>query len=224
MPISPRHVSLVAGVAILTMAGMIWVAAKQRGQIIKPGAFPSRHPVTSDELARAEKLTLKPFVPITGTDTFGTKFDLEKYRAGRPAVVVFILGKCPCSLEAQNLFNELQTNYSDDVRFVGVCKGDLASAKQFVAEASVNFPVVADDGTIAKAYDAKKSVYTALVGADGKIIKVYPGYGKMMAADLNDKLAKLIGQMPKPIPSMSILPKEDSAGCDLFEETPPSVK
>jgi len=215
------YVSLILSSVILAMAGFMYSQAKKRREMVYTVVYPARHPVTSEQLARAEKLTLKPAPNFQAKDAYGTQIDFEKYRNGHVAVIVFIVGGCPCSIEAQTMFNELQANYMDDVKFIGASKGTQAQALQFVKESQCIFPVVSDDGTIANLFDAKKSVYFVLIGTDGKIIKIYPGYCKSVASEINDKLAQLTGVTPKPI-TLAPLPGDNTAGCDIFPEAVPS--
>ncbi|MBL8048210.1 MAG: redoxin domain-containing protein [Chthonomonas sp.] len=184
----------------------------------RPGEFPSRHPV-SEDLRKKESAKLMQVAPeISGTDAFGDKIQLTEFRNGKPAVVLFILHDCPCSIEAQETFNTLYITNQRYVTFVGVVKGTQKEARRFFNETSCAFPVVADEtGAWAKAYGVKRSVYNALITPDGKIAKIFPGYSKTVANQIGEWCAKYATERVAPM-TFDSAPKIETAGCEFFPE------
>lgn len=184
----------------------------------EPAEFPARHPVTA-ELRKAESgKLLKPAPEIAGIDAFGDKIKLSEFRNGRPAVVLFILHDCPCSIEAQETFNTLHITNQQFVTFIGVLKGSQKQAQSFFRETSCSFPVVADSpGKSAKDYGVKRSVYSALITPDGKIAKVFPGYSKTVAKEIGDWCAQY-ANAPLSAMKFPTAPATETAGCEFFPE------
>lgn len=133
--------------------------------------------------------------------------------SGTPQMVIFIKEGCPCSVDAEPLFNRLAKKFEGKVDFIGVIDGDEKVARQWVLDNNVRYPVVPDpDATIMKAYGAKQSVYCALVDSKGKIVKMYPGYWADMLKDANAKLSAM-AKVPETPFDPQYAPKEPTSGC-----------
>lgn len=170
------------------------------------------HPVTAKMIEDADRLTLKPApayklmsvreepVSISGTQE-------------RPQFVLFILDGCPCSIDAQPLFNSLAKQWKDKVDFIGVIDSDQKKGRTWTQDYRPVFPVVSDSKKeIIKAYEAKQSVYCALISKDGKIVKMWPGYSADMLKEMNEKIGEEVGIEAKPFDA-KYAPNEKTSGC-----------
>ncbi len=209
----PRHFAFLFS-SVLVLASLFLISKMERPAT--PKTLPTRHPVDDRLRGVATKKEAAKAPEFSGvTADSGETITFSKIRGSQPAVVVFILFDCPCSIEAQPLFNKLQTSYLETVRFIGVVQGKTDLAKQFAGETSAVFPLVSDpENKIAESYNAERSVFVALVDSEGTLVKMYAGYGKEMAKDLNDRLAKMT-QTQAPALDLTELPDREASGCRL---------
>ena len=167
-----------------------------------------RHFVTGQmELeSKAQANRLAP--AFVRTDPFGKKVEVGK--AAMPQMVLFVKKGCPCSFDAQPLFNKLAVKYQGKVEFVGVIdKG----AREWSNQLSVIFPVIEEPSLgLMKAFDARASVYSALVARNGHIVKMWPGYSAAWMKDMNALLAKASATKEMPF-DPEYAPKEKASGC-----------
>ena len=173
-----------------------------------------RHPVTEEMLMAAGKFSAKPAPFFKLKDIHGNAAQIGG--AGKkPQFVYFILKGCPCSVDAQPLFNRMYARYKDKVDFIGVISSGVSDAKDYAGENNVLNAVVSDtDKKIIHAYGAKQSVYSALVGTKGEIVKIFPGYSQSMLVELNDRLAQMTGTETQPFDA-ALAPKQYATGCNF---------
>lgn len=186
--------------------GLLWFLSKRATEEPEP-----RHPVTQSMREQSKGMTKRRLAPFEYPDHAGK---LTKFEKG-PAVILTMLHDCPCTMEAQPIFNDLYAAFGSKVPFYGLCKDKPAEVKRFIELFKVQFPVLIDaQKKTLKELEATRSVYIALIGKDGDIEKVWPGYDRMMIADLATRLSNLSG-LPIPPLVMNTVPNKPTAGCDL---------
>lgn len=170
------------------------------------------HPVTpkmeSETSAHSRKAA--PVLSLTSYDgkpvSLGTASE-------RPTFVYFVKEGCPCSFDAEPLFNDLYEHLGRKVEFVSVTDADAKGAKRWSTEMSVPYPVVSDPKAQAmKLYEAKSSVYGALLDQEGRIVKMWPGYSKGFLKEMNALMSKAAGIPEKRFDS-KYAPIEKATGC-----------
>lgn len=170
------------------------------------------HPVTSKMIEDAEKLALKPAPEYQLMSVREEPVKISGQRE-KPQFVLFILDGCPCSIDAQPLFNALAKQWKDKVEFVGVIDSDQKKGRVWTQDYRPVFPVVSDSKKqIIKAYGAKQSVYCALISTEGKIVKLWPGYSQDMMKEMNEKIAAEVGVEAKAFDA-KYAPNEKTSGC-----------
>lgn len=171
-----------------------------------------RHAVTEQMLRDAGRFSDKPAPHFRLKDAHG--IDVQIGGAGKKAqFVYFILKGCPCSADAQPLFNALYRRYQAKIDFIGVISEAKAGALDYAGESNVLHPIVSDEKReIIKAYGAKQSVYCALIRPDGTIDKMWPGYSAPMLLELNEKLSGFAGTAVQPFDT-KWAPKKLASGC-----------
>lgn len=167
-----------------------------------------RHYVTAQMELESQAQAKRLAPAFSRVDPFGTKVEVGK--AALPQMVLFVKKGCPCSFDAQPLFNKLALKYKGKVEFVGVIdKG----ARDWSNQLSVIFPVVEEPSlALMKAFDARASVYSALVARNGHIVKMWPGYSADWLKDMNALLAKASATKETPF-DPEYAPKEKASGC-----------
>lgn len=194
-------------------AVMLYVAQKPEAPVpIISSDFHVRHPVTEAMIRETGEMKAKPAPFFKLEDVHGIPVQLGG--AGKkPQFVYFVLKGCPCSIEAQPLFNKMYDRYKDKVDFIAVMSSKPAEVKNYAGEMTVLGPMVSDpDLKIVKAYGAVASVYSALVKPNGAIEKMYPGYSVSMLTELNEKLAQMTETKLEKFDA-SLAPKEYASGC-----------
>ncbi|HWD41972.1 MAG TPA: hypothetical protein VG944_24240 [Fimbriimonas sp.] len=150
---------------------------------------------------------------LTGISDQNKPIKLAPDNAPRPQFVLFIKDECPCSVNAQPIFNDLSRKYKGSVDFYGVIDGDVAKAKNYAGQFSVAFPVIGDkDLKIIHAYEAKAGVYSALIARNGHIVKMWPGYCVDILKEMNDLLSQTAGIKTTPF-DPEYAPTKRAAGC-----------
>lgn len=170
------------------------------------------HPVTSKMIEEAEKLALKPAPEYQLMSVREEPVKISGPRE-KPQFVLFILDGCPCSIDAQPLFNAFAKQWKDKVEFVGVIDSEPKKGRVWTQDYRPVFPVVSDSKKeIIKAYGAKQSVYCALISKEGKIVKLWPGYSQDMMKEMNEMIAKEAGVEAKAFDA-KYAPNEKTSGC-----------
>ncbi len=174
-----------------------------------------RHPVTAAMLFDASSLTDKPGPFRMATDIHGK--DLQIGGAGkRPQFIYFILDGCPCSLDAQPLFNRLYRRFQGKVDFIGIINVGKARAIDYSGANTVLHPIVADEKLdLMRAFHARQSTYNLIVRPDGAIEKMWPGYSQATLAEVNSRLAQLTNTKAEAFDA-SLAPKKMDSGCYFY--------
>ena len=214
-----QNLPIAAAVALLGVGGAaVWALRPDRAPDpspaeldrlgINPAEFKVRHEVTAQmELeSKAQANRLAP--TFDRKDPYGKSVRVGK--GERPQMVVFIKRGCPCSFDAQPLFNKLARKYKGKVEFVGVIDKE---AREFATQLGVAFPVIDEPSKeLMRAFDARASVYSALVARNGHIVKMWPGYSADWLKEMNALLAKASATKPTPF-DPEYAPKEKASGC-----------
>ncbi len=174
-----------------------------------------RHPVSREMLEQAAIFSQKAAPYFRLKDAHG--IDVQIGGVGKkPQFVYFILDGCPCSLDAQPLFNKMYARYKDKVDFIGVINTPKTGAIDYAGMTTALHPIVCDpDLQIIKAFKARESTYNVLIRPDGIIEKMWPGYCQDTMAELNRRLAKLTGEKEVAFDA-SLAPKEMKSGCFFY--------
>lgn len=182
-----------------------------------------RHPISPDQLKAASSMAQRvaPFFKVR--DAHG--IDVQIGGTGKkPQFVYFILDGCPCSLDAQPLFNRMYQRYKDKVDFIGVITSERAKAIDFAGMTTLLNPLVCDpDCRIARAYKAPQSTYSAIIRPDGTIERLYPGYSQAFLHDINRRLALLTGVKETPFDA-AYAPDKPTSGCYLYASNGSDVR
>lgn len=182
-------------------------------ELIRAGIDPAefertRHYVTAQMELETKAQANRIAPPFSRIDDYGKSVQVGP--GDRPQMVLFIKKGCPCSIDAQPLFNRLAIKFRKGVQFVGVIdKG----AKDFSTQSSVVFPIVEEPSKkLMKAWDARASVYCALVARNGHIVKMWPGYSASWLKEMNALLSKASGMKETPF-DPQYAPLEKTSGC-----------
>lgn len=169
-----------------------------------------RHAVTAQMQLEADAMKSRVAPPFDRKDVYGKDVAVGEPNAKRPQFVIFVKKGCPCSFDAQPLFNKLADKFDGKVDFVGVIdKG----GKEFSTQLKVAFPVVDEPSLkLMKAYDARASVYSALVARNGHIVKMWPGYSADILKEMNGLIAKAAAVPETPF-DPEYAPIEKASGC-----------
>jgi peroxiredoxin len=201
------------GVALAVAGGIMFYAS------LKPARAEAlaivaevRHPVSRQMLLDASVMSEKtaPFFKLKDAHGIDVQIGGE---GKRPQFVYFILLDCPCSLDAQPLFNSLYRRYKGKVDFIGIINCDKAKAIDFAGETTTLHPIVCDpDHKIVKAYGALQSTYNLVIRPDGTIVKMWPGFWRDQLQELDKTLAKLVGETSTPFDAQ-YAPIKKTSGC-----------
>lgn len=187
--------------------------AGTRGQAV-PGLDINqpRHPVTPEMAAEVAKLKKKvaPFFKLKDTDgkeiTIGGK-------GSRPQFVYFVKKGCPCSFDAEPLFQSLQAKYGKTVDFICVTDANPEDARQWDIDLQVPYPVISNSKLdVMKGYKAPASVYNSLIDQQGVIVASWPGYCRSYLQEANQEMSRLVGAKLTPFDT-KFAPEEGTSGC-----------
>ncbi len=166
------------------------------------------HDVTARMELEAKSQANRLAPAFARTDPYGKTVNVGK--EPMPQMVVFVKKGCPCSIDAQPLFNKLARRFEGKVEFVGVIDKE---AKDFSTQFRVAFPVIEEPTLkLMRAYDARASVYSALVARNGHIVKMWPGYSAAWLKEMNGLLAKASATPEKSF-DPEYAPTEKASGC-----------
>lgn len=193
----------------------MYYASLRPAEAAAPIVAEVRHPVSREMLLDAAVFSEKAAPYFKLKDAHG--IDVQIGGVGKkPQFVYFILDGCPCSLDAQPLFNKMYAKYKDKVDFIGVINTAKAKAIDYAGMTTTVHPIVCDpDLTIIKAFKAKESTYNALIRPDGTIEKLWPGYSQDTLHDLNRRLAKLTGEKEVAFDA-AYAPTKMTSGCYFY--------
>jgi peroxiredoxin len=170
------------------------------------------HPVTPKMTEEANKMERQDAKAFARTAARGELVQVGGAHE-KPQFVLFILDGCPCSIDAQPIFNAFAKHWKDKVEFVGVIDSEAKKARAWMSDYRPVFPVVSDPKKeIIHAYQAKQSVYSALISKYGTVIKLWPGYSTDLLKEMNDAIAKELAVEPVAFDA-KYAPKEKISGC-----------
>lgn len=211
---TPR-IAIVLSLAIFASGLAVFLTARQSPSATQiPGIdfTQPEHPVTPEMIRDADKLARKVAPEFHLTSVRDEVVHISG-KQDRPQFVLFILDGCPCSIDAQPLFNNLAKQWKDKVDFYGVIDSDQKKGRAWTSDYRAAFPVVSDTKKeIIKAYEAKQSVYCALISREGQIVKLWPGYSQDMMNEMNEMIAAEVGVESKPFDAQ-YAPNEKTSGC-----------
>ena len=171
-----------------------------------------RHRVTERMVSETERMATKLAPTFAANDVQGRRHTLAEFLEKGPVLVTFINVDCPCSRDAEPMYQALADAYPG-ITVVGVAGASSAEATKWAKANHCGHLVLADtDLRIVHAYGAISSVYTALITPLGKIVKMWPGYSQAMMQEVSDKAADLLGVSPVKLPT-KLAPAEMAAGC-----------
>lgn len=207
-------ITLPAGLALASGGGLMLLLANRphtSGPTFEVGQV--RHLVT-DEMNSGAKAQAKQVATGFATHDYeGKPVAIAPPHMDRPQFVYFVLDGCPCSFDAEPLFQRLAKRYKGKIDFVAVTDANEAKARDWSVQMLVPYPVVPDPKKeIIGAYKAKSSVYSALITKDGHIAKMWPGYSQGALKEQNAMMAKLAGVREEPFDAQ-YAPVDYATGC-----------
>ncbi len=206
--------SLLIGIGLFCVGILLFVNAKPSSKDDSGIIYGQpRHLVTDDMIRDTAKMSREVAPAYTLDDVKGEPAQIAGKDLPRPQFVLFILDGCPCSIDAQPIFNAFAKHWTGKVDFIGVINDDTKKGRAWVSDYRPIFPVVPDgEKRIINAYKARQSVYCALVSRSGHIVKMWPGYSVDMLKEMNDTLASEVGEKPRPFDTQ-YAPKVRTTGC-----------
>ncbi len=122
------------------------------------------------------------------SDLAGERVALERWR-GRLLVVNFWATWCPPCLREIPAFIALQDRYADrGLQFVGIALDQSEAVTPFVADKSINYPVLIGNEDVVRFMQSLGNgigglPYTAVIGADGAVLATHQGEWQAEAAE-----------------------------------------
>lgn len=133
----------------------------------------------------------------------------------KPQYILFVKDGCPCSIDAQPIFNRLLKKFEGSVDVLHLTDADSAKATKYASMFKVTAPIVTDTKLAAmKGFGAKAAVYSVLIARNGHIIKLWPGYSADMLREMNETLSKAAGVPVTPF-DPTYAPKKKTSGCSF---------
>lgn len=199
-----------AGVYLLISAGA------PRGDAPPLGSIPVTRHVVDEKMERLTGSWARRQAPsIQTTDATGRGFDSQAQLANGPIFVYFIKEDCPCSVDAQPLFNRLRNKFKGKAAFVGVIDVDAPKGRAWASRNSMTDPMVPDPTRkLIHAFKATNSAFSALVLPDGTIDKMWPGYSREYLLDMNRHLSAALGEKETTL-DIAYAPLSRTAGCSF---------
>jgi hypothetical protein len=209
----PLGVSLAVAGGIMVYVGLKPASAAELDRAAMANIVNEvRHPVSDQMLLQAKSMSERaaPFFKVK--DVHGIDVQIGG-QGKRPQFIYFILDGCPCSLDAQPLFNRMYQRYKDKVDFIGVINAGKEKALDYAGTTTTLHPIVCSENVaINKAFTARQSTYSLVVRSDGVIEKMWPGYSQTTLHELNTVLAKLTGGKDEPFDA-AYAPQKMASGC-----------
>lgn len=169
--------------------------------------------MTAAMAAATRELGGKPAPDFSGQDLSGKSCSLASLTKDKPLVLFFVELQCPCCKGAKPYIDRIKDYYGDVCNVVGVIDAKPDMAKLWSQAVVPEFDVIPDpDMSIVRAYKADRGTYTTLIAPGGRIVKAYPGYCQDMLRDITDKISKMAGVKPRPMP-LAPAPKTMTSGC-----------
>ncbi len=201
----------------MASAGGLMFVVASRPHVIEnsPIIDQPRHLVTEKMLALTGSKTDKQAPESVAKSTDGTSIKIAPPNGNKPQFVYFVMDGCPCSVDAEPLFHDLQRRFGSSIEFISVTNADQTQAKRWSGQMSVMYPVIPDPKEkVIHAFGATNSVFSALILPDGKITKMWPGYSKDILEEMNRLMSKLSAQPEKPFDT-KWAPLKRASGCNF---------
>lgn len=194
----------------LGIAYMAWSAPRSVPGLIETHGVV--HPVTP-KMETETRAQSRKAAPVLSLASYDGKPVAIGSASDKPTFVYFVKEGCPCSFDAEPLFEELYEHLGRKVAFVSISDADVKGAKKWSTEMTVPYPVVSDPKAHAmKAFGAVSSVYGALLDREGRIVKMWPGYSKGFLKEMNAQMSEAAGVPERPFDT-KYAPIEKATGC-----------
>ena len=205
-------VTIPVGLLIGAFGVILWLRARPAEEL---PTIPPTHAV-SEKMETVTKSWARRRAPaIKKNDATNNPFDLSSRLVRGPAFVYFIKEDCPCSVDAQPLFNHLRQKFGEKVSFVGVIDVDRVAARKWAERNSMKDVLIPDSKLeIIKGYKASNSTFSALVLPDGTIEKMWPGYSRDYLLEMNKLISQALGEAETTFDTM-YAPAARTAGCSF---------
>lgn len=177
------------------------------------------HEVTEEMRAVSERMTARRAPDFSATGLDGRTYGVSDLTAGgKPAFLIFIKDKCPCSAAAELFYQELHRAHGAHVNFFGVIDGGREVAAGWVDRHDTPFPLLLDpDMAIVRAYEVPNSAFVAYIAPGGVIERMWPGYCDEILDEMNRMMAAA-GGVPVPELTFHDVPDLPYSGCPYFLE------
>ena len=171
-----------------------------------------RHPIT-EELRKQTAAQAGQAIPyFVRKNVDGEVFDLKQAVEKGPVFVIFIMEGCPCSYEAQPLFQRIEAAFGKKVQFVGITTGSVSEAKEWKAHFDMAYPVISEpDAKLMHDFKAVHSAYTALLTKEGGVVSMWPGYSQHELQSITEALNRATGL--REIVAVTDAPRKPTTGC-----------
>ncbi len=177
-----------------------------------PG-FAPRHAVTKKMETITGAWARRVAPPFLVTDVAKKPVSLDDMVAKGPVFLYFIKDGCPCSVDAQPLFNHLRDKFKGKVSFIGVIDADAKKGAKWAKINAMTDPLLGDSKLeVIHAYKATNSAFSTLVLRDGTIQKMWPGYSRDFLLDMNKQICDALGEPVTPFDPL-YAPLAKTAGC-----------
>lgn len=200
----------------MALTGVLLANWKPSGAIVldkNPVDISTRHPVTADMKANAAKLARTPIPKFSEKDPDGNLYTESDLSLGKPAILIFVKNGCPCSIEAQPIFNDMARAFGGDAKFFALIDADDRESAAYADYNKMPFPIITDpDLSVIGAFKMTASAGFALLDGKGNVAKVWPGYSKEILREANMLLGTMSGVGPREFDDKAA-PDELTAGC-----------
>jgi peroxiredoxin len=170
------------------------------------------HPVSSEMKNSAEKLRRKQAPTFQLQNWDGKTVTIGGPRA-KPQFLIFVMDGCPCSVDAEPLFQKLYKRFEGKVEFLAVTDGTPEMAKKWSFHMLMPYPLASNPKTdVMAAFGADQSAYSVLLDREGAIVKLWPGYSQGILQEMNRLMAQEAGVEAQPFDAQ-YAPKEPLSGC-----------
>ena len=133
----------------------------------------------------------------------------------RPQFLYFVKKGCPCSFDAEPLFQSLYKKFNGKIDFIAVTDADAKDAHKWDLDLKVPYSVVSNPTVdIMNAYQAPSSVYNSLISKEGVIVNRWAGYSKAYLTEMNEAISKLLAVPLTPF-DVQYAPIAGTTGCSF---------
>ncbi len=152
-------------------------------------------------MAALDSGVIAPDFKLSTTD--GRSVSLKEALRRGPVLAAFFKISCPvCQMTLPYLERVYKAYRSERFTFLGVSQNDKKDTLAFAREYGITFPLAIDPSdkyTASNAYGLTNVPSLFFIGSDGSIELSSVGWSKADIEELNRRLAKLAGVVPKPV-------------------------